>query len=376
MSTPMMRRPRVLHVSSDVAVGGAGRYLETLLSVQSVWRDFEIGVACPAGPLQTMLARRGIETVLYGPGNRSFSVLLVRTLRDVMRSWRPDVVHTHGSMAGRVAGRLSGARIVYTKHGMAHTAERSVQVRRRGRMLNRLADNMFADAVIAVSPAVGADLISKGTPPDKVHIIQNAVTLPPPPPDGLHPVREELGLGNRPLALVTGRLSREKGHTHLLKAWAIVRHSLPDAVLLIAGEGPDAAALVSQAQALGLSDNVRFLGFRDDATTLPQAVDLFVLPSVSEGLSLALLEAMACACPVVGSDIPGIAAAATHGEHALLVPSGDVRALAEACLAVLGNRELARRLGTAARRHVEAAFGPEKQARAIADVYNQVLGVI
>lgn len=374
MSKPVQRRPRILHVSSDVAIGGAGRYLETLLGVQSVWRDYEVAVACPAGPLQTLLAGHGIETLTYGPGNQSFSVPLVRTLRTIMRGWRPDLVHTHGSMAGRIAGRLAGARVVYTKHGMAHQAERSVQIRRSGRLLNGLVDRLFADAVIAVSAGVGADLVSKGTPSGRVHVIDNAVPLPPPAPNGVHPARVELGLADRPVALVTGRLAREKGHTYLLNAWVTVRQSLPDAVLLIAGEGPDKAALVAEAERLGLGDSVRFLGFRADATTLPQAVDLFVIPSLSEGLSLALLEAMACACPVVGSDIPGIAAAATHGEHALLVPPGDVPALAEACVAVLRDRELARRLGAAGRRHVEAEFGPEKQARAVAEVYRRVLG--
>lgn len=368
------QRPRVLHVSSDVAIGGAGRYLETLLGVEAVWRDFDVAVACPAGPLQVVLAEQGIETVTYGPGNRSFSLPIMRALHRIMRAWRPDLVHTHGSLAGRIAGRLAGARIVYTKHGMAHQAERSVQIRGSGRLLNGLVDRLFADAVIAVSPGVGEDLVRKGTPRRLVHVIANAVALPPPPPTGPHPARVELGLGDRPVALVTGRLAVEKGHTYLLQAWVTVRDAVPAAVLLIAGDGPDRQALEDEATALGLGDSVRFLGFRPDARTLPQAADLFVIPSLSEGLSLALLEAMACGCPVVGSDIPGIAVAAKDGEHGLLVPPGDVRKLAAACIALLQDRPRAQRLGAAARRHVEAAFGPEPQARAVADLYRKVLG--
>lgn len=366
---------RVLHVSSDVGFAGAGRHLETLLTAADAWDGFALAVACPAGRLQQVLAGHGIETLTYGPGNRSFSAGQVAALYRLIRQWRPHIVHTHGSLSGRLAGRLAGRRVVYTKHGLGQAVELSVQVRQRVPLLQRLADRWLADRVIAVSGAVRDELLRQGTPPSRIAVIPNGV---PAPADGgskqREALRRELGLGPGPVALSTGRLAPEKGHPYLIEAWAAVRQAVPEAVLLIAGDGPERPRLEQLIADRGLTGAVRLLGFRDDAAQLPAAADVFVLPSLTEGMGIALLEAMACGCPVIASAVGGITEAVADRTHGLLVPPGDAAGLADACIALLADPARARAYGEAAREHVLERFSAVAQARAVAALYQRLAG--
>jgi len=127
----------------------------------------------------------------------------------------------------------------------------------------------------------------------------------------------------------------------------------PEVRLLLVGEGPSREGLEDAAQELGIVDRVHFLGFRDDVPRVLSALDCFVLPSLSEGLSIATLEAMAAGLPVVVTDSGGPSELVSDGESGLIVPPGDSSALAQALIAVLHDHDLAGRLGRAARRRAD-----------------------
>jgi glycosyltransferase involved in cell wall biosynthesis len=152
-----------------------------------------------------------------------------------------------------------------------------------------------------------------------------------------------------PAIASVGRLSPEKGQATLLRAMPALLGVSPDARVLLCGEGPEQDALRKLASELGISDRVEFLGFVPDVRPVLAAANVFVMPSLTEGLGVAALEAMAMAKPVVASAVGGLPESIADGESGLLVPAGDPEALSAAVLALLRNPGRARMMGAAGR---------------------------
>ena len=142
---------------------------------------------------------------------------------------------------------------------------------------------------------------------------------------------------------------------------------------MIAGEGPERSALEAQARTLGLADRVVLLGYRDDVCDLLASCDLFVLPSLFEGLPLSVLEAMAAGKPVVATAIGGTDEAVVHGETGLLVPPADAASLAKAIRTALSDPRLSQRLGAAGRARVYQEFSAQTMVRHITEIYDELL---
>jgi glycosyltransferase involved in cell wall biosynthesis len=164
-------------------------------------------------------------------------------------------------------------------------------------------------------------------------------------------------------------LAEQKGLCYLLKAAVLV----PEAIFVLAGEGPGRASLEAQVRELGLNKRVLFLGYRQDVPDLLACCDLFVLPSLFEGLPLSILEAMAANKPVVASAVGGNDEAIVHGETGLLVPPANPTALAAAIQTVLSNSDLSRRLAAAGKARVHEHFSAEAMVRQVAHIYEEVL---
>lgn len=362
---------KVLQVISDFDVGGAGRYLITLLK-QDAFRELEVKVACPGGgALARNLASLGVEVLDLEQADRSFTPSLLRQLFRLLRRYRFDVVHTHASLAGRIAARLAGyPAIVLTRHGLGSRAFRGPAF-----WLNRLAGEMLTDRIIAISGAVRDHLVAGGISPERVTVIHNGVDLREFPP-GLdpRPVREELGLGTGPVVGMIARLVPEKGHDYLLLAARQVVDRLPEARFLLVGDGPERDRLSALARQLGLEAHVLFAGFRPDIPQVVAAQDLAVLSSTSEGLGLVLLEAMAGGKPVVATRVGGIPEVVEDGYTGILVPPRDPSSLARAILGLLEDREMARRMGLAGRQRVEKKFDARGMAAATVAQYRQLVG--
>jgi glycosyltransferase involved in cell wall biosynthesis len=183
-------------------------------------------------------------------------------------------------------------------------------------------------------------------------------------------LRGAAGVPAGALAIYAGRLAPEKGADVLLEAWAALAPETP-ATLCLVGDGPERAALEARARALGIDGRVRFAGARADVAPWLRAADLFVLPSRTEGLSVALLEAMACGLPVVATDV-GATREAAGPDGAVVVPPGRPDALAAALATVLRDAGRARALGAAARARAVAGFGIEAVAARHLDLYREV----
>jgi glycosyltransferase involved in cell wall biosynthesis len=224
------------------------------------------------------------------------------------------------------------------------------------------------DRYVAVSRDIADELVRRFRwPAGKVEVVYNAVRLErfeAPAPEGL---REKLG-GGRPLVLTCARLDEQKGHDVLLRAAV----DLPDVAFAFAGEGPKRAELEALAGELGVAGRVAFLGRRDDVPALLAACDVFALPSLYEGSSLAVLEAMAARRAVVSSAIGGTEELIGDGSG-LLVEPGDVAGLRAAIAPLLDDAELRAELGRRAHQRVERDFAPETMVGANERIYAELI---
>jgi len=355
-------KPRVLHVCSDTNIGGAGRYVLTLLTQPHIAERFAVAVACPEGDLSVTLRRAGLEVLTYPGADTSFSWAALRSLFALIRSWHPQIVHTHGSLAGRTAAGVAGVKVVFTKHGLASAEEQAVQVRRPRAAVRKAAVRVFADRIVAVSEAVKRSLVSAGADAQRVWVIPGGVDL------AAYAAVPPLVPG---VVGALGRLSFEKGFDLLLDALPSVGGA--GFRVLLGGDGPQREALTRQVVDLGLSETVSLVGFVESVPAFLGQIGLFVLPSRSEGLGLVLVEAMAAGRPVVATRVGGIPEVVVEGETGLLVEAGNASALAAAVGRVLGDSALALRLGEAGRRRVAAMFSAQRMADQTTALYEELV---
>lgn len=293
-----------------------------------------------------------------------------RRLLAILRRERPALFHAHLSwpvadkwaLAAAVAARVPSVATVQLIPELELDRSTFWQLRLLSRGVGRY---------VAVSRAVATELVERFRwPAAKVSVVYNAVDVDRFGGEGRADLRGELGGDGRPLLLTAARLERQKGLPVLLRALARV----PGAALALAGEGPERADLEALAAELGIEGRVRFLGRRGDVPELLAACDAFVLPSLYEGSSLAVLEAMAARRPVIGSAIAGTDELIADGVDGILVPAGEVDALAAAMRRLLGDAALREGLAARARERVERDFSPGALAAGVEAVYGELLG--
>ncbi|MBT6048620.1 MAG: glycosyltransferase, partial [Candidatus Scalindua sp.] len=186
--------------------------------------------------------------------------------------------------------------------------------------------------------------------------------------------REEMGFSNSvPVIGAIGRLVWQKGFEYFIEAIPGLLKEFKEARLLIVGEGELEEELKLKSKRLGLEDKLTFTGFRSDIKEILTSIDIFILPSLLEGLPMILLEAMAMEKPIVATDIDGIREVLADGEAGLLVPPRDTEALSEAIVDLLNHRDKAYQMGLAARKVVAARFGVDIMVQKVEDVYEKLL---
>ena len=339
--------------------GGTAAYLATLLPALEQAGYHTVYAAPKGDPGLGRLGAAGVETI-----EASSLLALPALARRLGVRW----VHSHGvrmNLVGRVAARAAGAAQVVTVHSRLAQDYRS-----RGRLgaASLLSGPGFAgaSAVIAVSEAIRQDLLGRGLAPERLHVVESGVEAPPPP--WTRAMVEEAF--NVPAgALVLGTVARHhpvKGLDTLIDALALLTkdESAPPFVHLLLGEGPEGPALMARAQAAGVADRLRWLGFRTDARAIVGALDLFVLPSRAEGFGLAALEAMAAGVAVVAAAAGNLPALLDGGRLGSLVPVDDAAALAAAIGALLRMPKRRSEMGGLGRaRYLEAYSAPAMASR-------------
>ncbi|MBI3681364.1 MAG: glycosyltransferase family 4 protein [Acidobacteria bacterium] len=350
---------RILHIVGDSKFGGAAL---AILRLARFWQtlNWEVEVLATDPEFCRAASTWNVKVVPFDAIWRP-----VRPWRDLkgllrlvrfLRARNYTVVHTHTSKAGfigRLAARMAGVPVVvHTAHGFAFHEASPWWTVAFYVALERIA-SWCCRRVIAVSrfhQDWGRDLGI--APAHKIVAIPNGTPAPPESSPGeVEQIRQGCGAGPEDLVLVTpGRLAPQKGLEDLLEAARLLRARTDRRLLfLVAGEGPLRTALEEAATAKGLGDCVRFLGFQSNVHVLLAAADIVVLPSWREGLSIALLEAMAKASAIVTTSIGSNREATGEGKAALLVPPGQPRLLADAILLLAADPDLRQRLGRQAR---------------------------
>lgn len=227
-----------------------------------------------------------------------------------------------------------------------------------------------ADAVVALNRETAVELIAHGFPSQRIVRISNGVPLPETPwdPSRVQAMRQNLGIPGGPLLLFVGRLDQHKGAADLLRALPALVKRFPKLTAVLLGDGPVREELTSLAATLGVTAHVRLLGVADP-TPFFQAADAFVLPTLGEGMSNALLEAMGAGLPCVTTRIAGNVELVTHGETGLLVEPANPEELQHAIARLLDDPNLSLRMGREARQRVRSTYSVERMVAAYWDLF-------
>ena len=349
---------KILHIVGDSKFGG-GSIVILRLSQKAKELGWKIDVLTTDQTFKEVLMDNGIGVIDLDVISRNINP--VRELWGLYKLyrflWRSDyeIVHTHTSKAGfvgRLAAKLAGIPIIiHTVHGFAFHEESRPLTLWFYASLERIASH-WCDKIVTVSEFHRKWALKLGIGnEEKVLAIPNGIPRERAVPKrSKEEIRKELKLTQEIVILSTGRLAPQKGLEYLIKSIPILFSKVKKSFkVLLVGEGPLKSYLENLIKTLGIEQYVKFLGFRNDIGNLLSISDIVVLPSLREGLSIALLEAMAAGKPIVATNIGSNSEVIKDGVSGLLVPSRDSKALAEAVMKILLNPDLAKKLGNSAR---------------------------
>lgn len=355
----------VAHLVSTLGVGGQEMVILSLVEHIDRTRFQPVVLTLhEAGPVAERVRALDVPVEVIGaPGLNGLA--LVRRLAARLRHHDVQVLHTHNPAPHRhgVAARFLARTpvLVHTKHGRNNFPSRGA------RWAEQLAGR-FSDLVVAVS-SDAAEVASRidRVPAHKLRVIHNGIAV-----DGI-PLADIGSSVRPPRAVHVARLNRIKDQPTLLRAARIVAERTPDFKLDIVGDGPMGDILRQLSGELGLDEVVTFHGMQEDVAGYLAQSDLFVLSSLSEGIAITLLEAMAAALPVVATDVGGNREVVCHGETGLLVPVGQPETIAAAMIELLRDPDRSRAMGLAGRARVAADFDITRTAAEYAEAYQSLL---
>lgn len=370
-------------------IGGAEKVLSYLApALAACGAEVTVLTARPAGievtEIETILTpgksgeEKGIEagrlTVVRLATSRLRFVgtwLYMRNLRRWLAANPVDIAYVsmlkHDAYVVVGEGMRQGFPVVLRPEGTGRTGD--VAWQGWGRFGRRIAARCkLADAFVSISPTVTEELRLAGYDPSKIHALPNGVPVPEPP------WQRRPDWRTAPRATFVGRLAREKGLDTLVDAWPAVLAAFPEARLTLIGEGPEQPALEERIARQGLAAAIGLPGALDDPTGRLRGSDLFVLPSREEGMSVALLEAMALGVPLVATAIPGNRRLIQDFKHGRLVPPDDPAALARGVIDQWTNFDRAFQMTRAARRRVQDEFSIGAVARRHLELFETLGG--
>ena len=364
-------RVRIVEVMATGTNGGAQEHVYSLVSRLNTARYEVRVVSLSHGSSVRRLQKAGIDTVVIDEPDDH---LAVRALAEELGAFEPEIVHNHmfraevvGTKAAFQLGEKGCRRpaVISTVHS---SRVRCVEDRETLRQLTPLMDR-----IIVVSKAIEQKVLDEGRRGAPVSLIYNGVDLQryshQQPCCTLH---EDYHIDpSAPIVGVVARLEPEKGHRTLLEAWPLVLAAVPNAWLLVVGEGSERESLEAQAEMLGISHRVVFTGRREDVPAVTAALDVAVLPSYREAQGLSVLEAMALSRPVVASGVGGIPEMIVDEVSGLLVPPQDCDALAAAIVRLLTDHPMADTMARRGHDLVHERFCVELMVKSICDLYDE-----
>jgi len=363
----------VLHLIGSLSPGGAERNLYYLAPPMATSK-FRYGIAClmRRGELASEIEALGIP--IFELGYRQRKILFtVMKLAGLLRHYRVRVLHTHlfeSGLVGRLAGWFAGTPVIIT-----HEHGKTLWKRWYHRLFERLAIYGTDLRIVVSKDIMDLRMRLEATPPQKLRLVHNAVDPEPfiEAESQRSGKRSELGFNDEFVVGTTGRLVDAKAFDVMLEVAREVAHRNPKVRFVIIGEGPLRDDLERLKFSLGLEGIVTFLGKRSDVPELLAALDLYLMTSRREGLPLSLIEAMLAARPIVATSVGGIPDTLTDGVDGILVPPGDIEAIARAVVDLAADGDLRVALGSAARRKAIERYSPANILSQLEAIYTDFL---
>lgn len=361
----------ILYLSTSSGPGGAERVISNLSASLDSSRYRAILCLFRPGWIQTHTESRGVRTYVI-PTQGMFDWRWMLRFKRLLKDEHVDLIHAHefdANVQGTFVAALSGVPLVATVHGKNYFWEK---VRRRAayRWVSRRA------TMVAVSENLKQFIVEKvGVESEQVKVVYNGVDVfPPCGTDDVGQCRKELDLPTEHRVVgVVGNLYPVKGHQYLIASIPAVLAKCPKTTFIFAGRGQLEAELKDQAHQLGIDGHVRFLGLRQDIPRILAVLDVFVLPSLSEGLSMAILEAMVAGKPVIATDVGGNPELVEDGGTGCLVPPKDSQALADRLVFLLTNSARASQFGKNGQVRAQGRFSLQTMVQEYQTLYDQCI---
>lgn len=370
-----MSKMKIIEVSSDTNIGGAGKCLLTLLK-NFDYNKFDVKVILPNNSLlKAHIDALGIPVIeMEGIADKSFDRSAIGNLKRIFKAEKPDLVHTHASMSARIAAKAAGAKIVYTRHSVFPQSKKIS--RGIGKVINGVVNNCLADGIIAVAEAAKENLTDTGVSDKKITVILNGV-------DGLKPVSEEkreaikkrfgVKFGERVVSIIA-RLNEVKGHEYFIDAADMLLRDGIKAKFFIAGMGDREEILRDKIKSLGRENEIILTGFINNVEELLNITDVQINASFgTEATSLALLEGMSIGIPAVVSDFGGNPGVIKDGQNGFVVPKQNAVAIAEKTKELLNDKKLYDNLSAGAKKIFLKNFTSEAMTRQTEDLYTKII---
>jgi len=366
---------KVLNIISDTNIGGAGRVLLNYMS-RADRENFDVSVAMPRGSLlKAPLEELG--TTVYevdGLADRSYHKDDVKELIKLIDKVKPDIVHTHGALSGRIAGRRCGRVVIYTRHSAFPVPAKLKYP--PGRWVNKWINEHYSDHIIAVSPAAAENLTDAGISSKRITVMMNGVTPVARKSEAeCTALREQWGIREDEFVLgILARIEPYKGHLHILEAVKSLTDQGRKLRLLVAGIGEFEGELKEKTRELGLEDRVVYLGFQTDVAAVLSVLNLQLNASYgTETSSLSILEGLSMGLPAVVSTYGGNPWLIDDGEDGLLFENRNSADLARCIARIMDEPDTLERMKQRAVEIFAQRFTAEIFAQNIENVYYKAM---
>lgn len=364
---------KVIEVSSDTNIGGAGRCLLVLLRELDKESFTPAAVLPKNSLLKPKIEELGIKVVEANISpDKSLNFSDIFKFIGIFKAEKPDIVHTHASMSARIAAKLCGIKTVYTRHSVFPPSK--IISKGIGKAVNGVINNIFADRIIAVADAAKDNLVKTGVSPKKIQVILN----------GVYPLdekcdkdvqRKRFGAaeGEKVISIVA-RLEDIKGHDYFIEAADMLLKKGFNAKFFIAGTGSYESHLKEKVLNLKRENDIIFTGFLRDVDNLLKITDIQVNASFgTEATSLSLLEGMSLGIPAVVSDFGGNPGVIKDGENGIIVPQKDSEKLAQAIEMLLTDERLYDKLSAGSKRIFENRFTAHNMTEQTEQIYKSIM---
>ncbi len=365
----------VLNIISDTNIGGAGRAVLNYLKFMDR-ENFGASVVMPVGScLREPVEALGVKAVeIDAMADKSFDKDALGKLKRIIGTEDPDIVHTHGSLSGRIAGKRCGKKVVFTRHSAFPFPS---YVRKTPlRLVYKYLYEHYSDRIIAISPAGAKLMTDAGISEEKISVMMNGVSpVERASSERIRELKAQYGIGNGDFVIgILARIEEYKGHIYVLEALRLLRDQGRKVKLIIAGTGGFEGQVREHASELGVDRDTVFTGFVSDVSGVLSLMDLQVNASyISETSSLSLLEGMSMGLPMAASDCCGNPWIVDDGISGFLFPPKDAAALADIIDRVVSDRDLLKRLGEGALAAYKERFTGQIYAKELENIYRGLL---